>query len=109
MAGVQEMSKVLEDSRKFATAALDVVPGAEVWLYGSYAKGCPRPGSDIDIAVVVPDGYYTDPDAWLADNKRLWEIAWDINEIIEPNLRIDSPDLMRFVELAVRGKGIRLA
>lgn len=27
---------------------------ATVYLFGSYSKGCARPDSDIDIAVVVP-------------------------------------------------------
>ena len=40
------------------------IPGAEVRLFGSRARGTARPDSDLDLLVTVPD-------AWLATHSRL--------------------------------------
>ena len=55
---------------------------AKVYLFGSYSKGCARPDSDIDIAVVVPrvKGDY------LSTAASLWRITMDVNTLIEPVL-----------------------
>ncbi|MCP9841978.1 nucleotidyltransferase domain-containing protein [Synechococcus sp. J7-Johnson] len=48
------------------------IPGAEVRLFGSRARGTARPDSDLDLLVTVPD-------AWLATHSRFEEtgrLAW---------------------------------
>lgn len=42
------------------------IPGAEVRLLGSRARGTARPDSDLDLLVTVPD-------AWLASHSRFEE------------------------------------
>jgi len=43
-----------------------VIPGAEVRLFGSRARGTERPDSDLDLLVTVPD-------EWLSAHSRLEE------------------------------------
>jgi predicted nucleotidyltransferase len=44
------------------------IPGAQVRLFGSRARGSERPDSDLDLLVTVPD-------AWLACHSRFEETA----------------------------------
>ena len=61
--------------RTIATEIQAAIPGAEVSLFGSRARGTARPDSDLDLLVTVPD-------AWLATHSRLeqtealgWKLA----------------------------------
>lgn len=110
MCGMEAMAleKVLDDVREFADRAKALFPEAEIWLYGSYAKGCADAGSDIDVAVILPDGVY-DPDTYLDIQGRLFRTSFEIQPIMEPCLFIEGTDLLGFVERAVRGPGIRVA
>lgn len=61
--------------RTIAAEILAAIPGAEVRLFGSRARGTARPDSDLDLLVTVPD-------AWLATHSRLeqtdalgWKLA----------------------------------
>jgi len=50
------------------------IPGAEVRLFGSRARGTARPDSDIDLLITVPD-------AWLASHSRFEEtdaLGWKL-------------------------------
>jgi predicted nucleotidyltransferase len=50
------------------------IPGAEVRLFGSRARGTARPDSDLDLLVTVPD-------AWLASHSRFEEtgdLSWKL-------------------------------
>ena len=38
-------------------AILTFVPAEKIYLFGSYAYGCPTENSDIDIYVVIPDNF----------------------------------------------------
>ncbi|WP_411875811.1 nucleotidyltransferase domain-containing protein [Vulcanococcus limneticus] len=40
------------------------IPGAEVLLFGSRARGTARPDSDLDLLVTVPDALNLDRAAW---------------------------------------------
>ena len=53
-----------------------------MYRFGSYSNGRPHPGSDIDVAVIVPkvDGDF------LAESAKLWRITLDVNTLIEPIL-----------------------
>lgn len=69
-------------AKKYKRAVVNAIGLAKVYLFGSYSKGCARPDSDIDIAVVVPSvsGDY------LSTAAALWRITMDINTLIEPIL-----------------------
>ena len=41
-------------AKRYKRAVVTAIGPAKVYLFGSYSKGCARPDSDIDIAVVVP-------------------------------------------------------
>jgi predicted nucleotidyltransferase len=50
-----ETLPTLEEATRLARRIRASVPGSEVWLFGSVARGRVRRGSDIDLAVVLPD------------------------------------------------------
>jgi predicted nucleotidyltransferase len=56
------------------------IPGAEVRLFGSHARGDARPGSDIDLLITVTDD-------WLAQHNRfevLDRLRWRLSEPRRP-------------------------
>jgi len=56
------------------------IPGAEVRLFGSHARGNARPGSDIDLLITVTDD-------WLAQHNRfevLDRLRWRLSEPRRP-------------------------
>ena len=62
--------------RTIAAEIQAAIPGAEVRLFGSRARGTARPDSDLDLLVTVPD-------EWLASHSRLeqtdalgWQLAY---------------------------------
>ena len=69
-------------AKQYKRAVVDAIGPAKVYLFGSHSKGCARPDSDIDIAVVVPSitGDY------LSMAALLWRITMDVNTLIEPVL-----------------------
>ena len=73
---------VLSIAKRYKRAVINTIGPAKVYLFGSYSKGCARPDSDIDIAVVVPrvEGDY------LSTAASLWRITMDVNTLIEPVL-----------------------
>ena len=74
--------QVISIARQYKQAVVNAIGPAKVYLFGSYSKGCARPDSDIDIAVVVPrvNGDY------LSIAASLWRITMDVNTLIEPVL-----------------------
>ena len=48
----------LDDAALLADRIRARFPEAEVWLFGSLARGRVRRGSDIDLAVVLPDAAF---------------------------------------------------
>ncbi len=60
--------------RTIAAEIQAAIPGAEVRLFGSRARGNERPDSDLDLLVTVPD-------EWLASHSRLEEtdsLGWKL-------------------------------
>lgn len=56
------------------------IPGAEVRLFGSHARGEARPDSDIDLLITVPDD-------WLAQHNRfevLDRLRWRLSDPRRP-------------------------
>ncbi|MCT0198628.1 nucleotidyltransferase domain-containing protein [Synechococcus sp. CS-1325] len=58
------------------------IPGAEVRLFGSRARGTARPDSDIDLLVTVPD-------AWLAQRSRFEETGALAHKLAHHRIPID--------------------
>ena len=73
MRRVLSHDEVMEVAREFAKDANKIFPTATVMLFGSYAKGYPRPGSDVDIALLFVE--YPAKDATELFNKEL-ELNW---------------------------------
>ena len=60
--------------RTIAAEIQAAIPGAQVRLFGSRARGTERPDSDLDLLVTVPD-------AWLACHSRFKEtdaLGWKL-------------------------------
>jgi predicted nucleotidyltransferase len=60
--------------RTIAAEIEAAIPGAQVRLFGSRARGTARPDSDLDLLVTVPDG-------WLDSHSRLEEtdaLGWKL-------------------------------
>ena len=77
-----DQQSAINIAKKYKEAVVKIIGPATVYLFGSYSKGCARPDSDIDIAVVVPSitGDYSSTAA------HLWRITMDVNNLIEPVL-----------------------
>lgn len=61
-------------------------PEAEVWLFGSLARGRARRGSDIDPAVVLPDAAFA--------GRRTVDVVTDLRHAAGP--REHAPDVVAF-------------
>ncbi len=73
---------VIDVVRQYKQLVLVHFGQASVYLYGSYSKGCARPDSDIDVAVIVPEIKYD----FLKASALLWSLTWNLNTQIEPVL-----------------------
>lgn len=93
--------KVLTAAKEYADAVRERMDVRDIFLYGSYARGEAKKGSDIDIAVVTDQisGDYLDTMA------SLWRLTNNVNENIEPVLLLTSDDESGFLD-TVRRTGI---
>ena len=68
--------------KRYKKAVIDQMGPVTVYLFGSYSNGRHHPGSDIDVAVIVPkvNGDF------LTESAKLWRITLDVNTLIEPVL-----------------------
>jgi predicted nucleotidyltransferase len=57
--------------RAMAAAIRAEIPGAEVRLFGSRARGEARPDSDVDLLITAPDGWLAEQDRFALLG-RLW-------------------------------------
>ena len=88
----EQVRQIVEDYAKVVTEQMLV---NSIVLYGSYARGDNRKTSDIDVAVIVPREAISDI---LKDMARLFRIAYDFSDDIEPVLLIDGEDRSGFQE-----------
>ena len=101
------METVLNDVRAFASRAHEMLPDADIWLYGSYAKGRATSASDIDVAVIVPDGIFS-PRELMDRQIELFKAGFEINPCMEPCIFVEGTDLLGFVDREVKGRGIHI-
>lgn len=79
--------EAIDLAKQFVPFVKKIWPYSAVYLFGSYAKGCQRDDSDIDIAVILPDyGTLTAGELFKARG-RLWLDADSIDDRIEPCVR----------------------
>jgi len=94
---------VIEKVKQYADIVRQTIPVKRVVLYGSYARGCEKSGSDIDVAIIVDriDGDYLELSA------RLFELVGNIDVRIEPVLLNENSDKSGFIESIMKyGKEI---
>lgn len=99
-----EKEKAVRIASDFAKEARRVYPGSSVYLFGSQAKGCAGPQSDIDVAIVI-DAFPEDPWECFWRDGLLWEAAALTGHPVEPTvLPIDEPSglLKNVVETGIR-------
>ncbi|MBR4660182.1 MAG: nucleotidyltransferase domain-containing protein [Bacteroidales bacterium] len=77
--GKNEVIDVVREYKQLVLAHFDT---ATVYLYGSYSKGTAHSGSDIDVAVVIPEA----KNDFLKASAILWSLTWQLNTLIEPVL-----------------------
>ena len=77
----RSLQEIKESVKRFNECISRQLPVRKVLLYGSYAKGCPRAGSDIDVAVFLD---YPDHAQRLELGAKLFHFAADIDIEIEP-------------------------
>lgn len=65
-----------------AAAIHELIPAAEVRLFGSRAHGQARPDSDVDLLITAPD-------AWLAQRDRFALLADLWGAVGQPDLSVD--------------------
>jgi predicted nucleotidyltransferase len=97
-----ETLPTLEEAETLARRIKAARPEAEVWLFGSLARGRLRRGSDIDLAVVLPN-------ASLA-GRRLVDVTTELRHAAGP--REHALDLVVFSRSwfdALKGDGSALA
>lgn len=63
-------------------------PDAKIYLFGSYAYGKPRQGSDIDIAI----------DVGKRLNLHEWQFLWNLLDALPTVQKIDLVDMHRIPE-----------
>ena len=89
-------------TKRYKRVVVNAIGPAKVYLFGSYSKGCARPDSDIDIAVVVPsiNGDYYSTAA------HLWRITMDVNTLIEPVLIEENHPSPLYEDILQTGIGV---
>jgi len=65
----------------------------KAYLFGSFAKGCPKKDSDIDIALVV--------NKWVGDYEEsivpIWRLRKNVDFRIEPHIVVPDEDYADFL------------
>lgn len=77
-----DQKQALNIVRQYKQQLNPIFADAQVYMFGSFSKGCAGEDSDIDVAVVLPrfDG------DWLEANASLWDSTWKVSTKIEPVL-----------------------
>lgn len=101
MARVSQM--VIDAVESFAEQAQEWLPCSYVYLFGSHARGCPRPGSDIDVAILIPEvpGRDENPRRIEECRSRMWMIGSQCSDDMSAHLIESQHDVTGFAETVV--------
>ena len=58
-----------------AAQICEEIPGAEVRLFGSRARGESRPDSDVDLLITVSDHWLAHHDRWVVLDRLRWRLS----------------------------------
>ncbi|MEY4359744.1 MAG: hypothetical protein RLZZ631_1230 [Cyanobacteriota bacterium] len=61
--------------RQMAAEICQEIPGAEVRLFGSRARGEARPDSDVDLLITVSDQWLAHHDRWAVLDRLRWRLS----------------------------------
>ena len=61
--------------RQMAAEICEEIPGAEVRLFGSRARGDARPDSDVDLLITVSDHWLAHHDRWAVLDRLRWRLS----------------------------------
>jgi predicted nucleotidyltransferase len=85
---------IIDAVREYADVVRNRFPVKRVILYGSFARGTQRPGSDIVVAIIL-----TEPPADILEAEvELFKLRRNIDLRIEPIIVEEEPDLSGFYE-----------
>lgn len=60
---------------QMAAEILQEIPGAEVRLFGSWARGQARTDSDLDLLITVSDDWLASHDRWIVLDRLRWRLS----------------------------------
>ena len=108
MKPVHTLDEVLNFARELVPTAQRSFPSCEVWLFGSYAKGCANEASDIDVGIIVPSGdidRYIDAGEMWGRACDLWLASAEVNDMLATCIRESDNTFAAHI----RETGIRVA
>jgi predicted nucleotidyltransferase len=71
--------------RDMASEIRAEIPGAEVRLFGSRARGEARPDSDVDLLITAPDAWVVEHDRWAVLDRLRWRLSspdWPVDLLL---------------------------
>jgi len=71
--------------RDMASEIRAEIPGAEVRLFGSRARGEARPDSDVDLLITAPDAWLMEHDRWVVLDRLRWRLSspdWPVDLLL---------------------------
>jgi predicted nucleotidyltransferase len=61
--------------QQIAAEIREEIPGAEVRLFGSHARGEARDDSDLDLLITVSDDWLASHDRWAVLDRLRWQLS----------------------------------
>ena len=100
--------KEFQAASDYARCISEYLPkNTKVYLFGSYAKGCPRQNSDIDIGILAEDLSTISKAEYRDLDRQLMFDTTDIDVRIEPHLVSVKHDVCKFSK-TISDTGIEL-
>ena len=94
---------------KIVNGILSSVPVAEIYLFGSFAKGTEREDSDYDFYVVIPDDGMRAREATWAIRNAISEQTRGIDMLVATQSKFNKyKDSISFIEREVAETGVKL-
>ena len=67
--------------QQMAAAIRQEIPGAEVRLFGSHARGDARPSSDVDLMITVSDDWYATHNRFEVLDRLRWRLSQPLRPV----------------------------